>query len=864
MRKTKKRRPHTSGIRSAKRKTHQKSRKSKPLWRGDRKLSVSPPVWYPAKDIVPGSLPSLPSQSNSSEEEETVNYDVIRFPVINWSFRWQRPQQMSLQFAQNGHRVFYVTTDITGIGKEGASYEEVVRFVKIINIDQNVWLITLCANRPLNLYQDTMGTWDILYFKWSLDYVRSQYNMIHFVSIVDLPFWTPLLTAMDQHPILYDCMDHHAGFSTNHPGMLNQEADLLANADLVTVSSLHLQELAEAHNSSVILLRNAADVQHFSVGQSRSNPLPSYIQGPIIGYYGAISDWFDIELIEELAHRRPEWTFVLIGETFGCDTSRAEQLPNVLLLGEKPYQELPSYLHRFDVALIPFKHNKLTQATNPVKLYEYYAAGKPVVSVNLPEVTAIAPNITWIADTAEQFEQAIEEALDMGEHAVQERISFAEQNQWQNRYQTLHAAIMEHVYPKVSIIIVAHNNWAYTRQCIDSIMQKNRYPNLEVVIVDNGSTDQTPYQLSRIRSPYIKCVSASENLGFSAGNTLGVQNSDGEYIILLNNDTIVPDGSWISRLLRPFHEDPLVGMTGPMSNHVGNDQALDYFVGNPVIGAHPKWLNDFYYFHRGKSRITDLLGFFCVAIKRQAWDKTGALDTQYGLGMFEDDDYCERIKREGYKLVIVEDAFVYHHGSATIQKLSTPAYESLWNRNKAYYEQKWGKEWRWPKPPENLFRNADCPEEIAKRVQETDKSFILILGSAEWRDDEAQRVQSIVRELAVYEDVYVIAYLHQYCGSRVIGTRKAGPRLYFTERVDLFCKVRFDGVLYCGLPQVLPELQTEWLAADALSYHHHQLTNLQSNLPQLIVLNEPGIIPLTKQLLDTGYRPEQIPNSSLL
>lgn len=775
-------------------------------------------------------------------------YDVIRFPVIDWQFRWQRPQQLSEQFAQQGHRVFYVTPEMISIGKEDTSREEISRQVKVKNIDRNIWLVTLCANRPLNLYQDEMDRWDIQYLKWSVEYVRDKFGLSQLVSIVDLPFWTPLVTAMDQHHIVYDCMDHHGGFSTNDKSMLLLEEQLLREAELVVTTSQHLYDWAAHYNPATVLIRNAVDSDYFSKPPDEVLPELESIHQPIIGYYGAISDWFDIQLVESLARSRPEWTFVLIGHTFGCDTSGIEELSNVLLLGEKPYHELPAYLHRFQVALIPFKKNELTLATNPVKLYEYLAAGKPVISTELPEVRTVAGNIVTIADTEVQFEEAIEAALLESENsAIEQRRQFAECNNWSQRYEALHDYIVQHLYPKVSIILVVHNNWSYTQQCLQRLLQPGHYPNLEIIVVDNASKDQTSSYLESLRHPLIQVITSSTNLGFAAGNTLGCEHANGEFIVLLNNDTLVPDGSWISRLLRPFQEDAKLAMTGPMSNHVGNDQALDHFIGDAVQGAHPRWLTEFYERYRRKYRYTDLLGFFCVAIRRSVWEHVGALDPAFGLGMFEDDDYCERVRNAGYRLAIVEDAFVYHHGSVTINKLNNNVYNELWNKNKAYYEQKWNKPWRMPKGPNSIFHLVDRPAEIASRVNQTGKKVVLVLGLTVW-ETNSRRWQQIVKGLCENEDLLVIVYTHLFHGNQIVGTRKIGPQLYFTNRIDLFSEVRFDLVLYCGSTDIHPQVHSVQYWADSLSYHEQQLNSLHTKVSKLQVLEPIGVSQAVSQL----------------
>ncbi|RCX16950.1 GT2 family glycosyltransferase [Fontibacillus phaseoli] len=776
-------------------------------------------------------------------------YDIFRFPVIDWDFRWQRPQQISRQFAVHGKRVFYITTDMTAVSKETLTKDEVARYVRIKKAAPGVWLVTLCTNRRLNLYQDEMSSQDLTFLRWSIEHVKSKFNVSQMISIVDLPFWTPLVESLEQNKIIYDCMDDHSGFSTNSPSMLLQEDRLIRSSDLVLASSQLLFDKLSALHPSVFLLRNAADVHHFNAtGVAPASELEA-LKGPVIGYYGAISDWFDIHLIHELALKRPEWNFVLIGHTFGCDTSVVEGMDNVMLLGEQPYHRLPSFLCRFDAALIPFKENALTKATNPVKLYEYLAAGKPVISSDLPELSAVAPHLVTMVSGPGAFEQAIGKALELKdpEQPTQKR-QFAQLHSWEHRFEELQTAIQLHLFPKVSIVLVTYNNWPYTQQCLRSLLRPGHYPNLEIVIVDNASTDQTRNRLESIRDERIKVVVSENNQGFAAGNSLGCQHATGEYFILLNNDTIVPDSSWVSRLLRPLMEYPDVGMSGPMSNFVGNDQALDHFVGDPVTGAHPNWLQDYYLFHKGVSRETDLLGFFCVAMKKEVWEAVGPLDTGYGIGMFEDDDYCERVKAAGYRLMIAEDAFVYHHGSATIKKLEPDVYKSLWEKNKAYFERKWEKPWRDPKRPENWFHGAETPEEVASRLKKSNQRSILVLGGKNWTAN-ASHWQSIVRELGSRQSRMLIINALRHYNQPIMGIRKAGPQIYLTNVVDLFSQAYFDVVIYCGEQLAYPIHAGRQIAISA-SYTQDQLAALGNALPSLEYWSGTDQVSLIDMIMD--------------
>ena len=243
-----------------------------------------------------------------------------------------------------------------------------------------------------------------------------------------------------------------------------------------------------------------------------------------VGYYGAISEWFDQELVEHAAKTLSHCSFVLIGgNDAGVGLARIEKLPNVRLLGEKPYAELPKYLHAFDVCIIPFKLGKLMEATNPVKFYEYISAGKPVVSVMLPELFPYREHL-YLADSKEDFVAKISLALqerDAG--ARQKRIQLAKANTWENRYQDFRAAL-DGLYPKVSIILVTYNNLDLTKLCIASIYAKSQYPNFEVVVVDNNSQDGTPQYLRELaaRHDNVKFVLNTDNRGFAGGNNQGL------------------------------------------------------------------------------------------------------------------------------------------------------------------------------------------------------------------------------------------------------------------------------------------------------------------------------------------------------
>jgi glycosyltransferase involved in cell wall biosynthesis len=305
---------------------------------------------------------------------------ILCLPIIEWDFRFQRPQQLMLQFAKHGYRVFYVSTKAKTTTEKAPNVFE-VPLSEIPNAD---------------------------------------------VIIVQHPKWASLTRQLGGR-VIYDCMDHIAGFTTESRN--DDERQLMASADLVIVTSAVLEREARKHAKNVVVIRNGCDYEHFAKTPRAGGPRK------VVGYYGAISDWFDVPLVAQLARRRPEWDFLIIGSTYGADILPFGELPNVTLPGEKPYAELPEWLGVMDVCIIPFKRIPLTEATNPVKVYEMLAAGKPVVSVPIPEVAALAPLVRLASDAAE-FEREIEEALRADDDAEARR-AFAREQTWEKRFEEL-------------------------------------------------------------------------------------------------------------------------------------------------------------------------------------------------------------------------------------------------------------------------------------------------------------------------------------------------------------------------------------------------------------------------------------------
>jgi GT2 family glycosyltransferase/glycosyltransferase involved in cell wall biosynthesis len=560
----------------------------------------------------------------------------------------------------------------------------------------NIYEVRLNAPSRLNVYRDRLDGDALERFTAAFEALRDEQGIVDAVCLVQLPFWRPLPARLRDRfgwKIVYDCLDRHGGFSTNSAAVIAEEEALIQSSDLVTATSRVLYEDLKTRNVQSLLLPNAADFDHFSVFVGEAPVWLEQLQKPVIGYYGAIADWFDTALVGRIARLRPQWSVVLVGSTYSADLRPLTGLPNVHLPGEQPYEILPAYLHAFDACIIPFKKSPLTEATNPVKFYEYLCAGKPVVSVMLPELRPHEPQgLVYLADEAEDFVSQIERALaEDSPGRVRLRTQFAERNTWETRYARLHRAV-RFGHPMASIIIPTHENLHLTRLCLDGILRSTSWPNYEIIVVDNASTDGTPAYLHDLAAhdPNLRCLFNERNEGFVRAVNQGLTAAAGDYLVLLNNDTIVTHG-WLGTMIRHLEQHPDVGMVGPATNLAGNEAKINATYLN--IDQMEAFAGQYTRAHAGQTRELLTLGFFCAVIPRPVLSKVGLLDERFGVGMFEDDDLSLRIRLAGYRLLCVDDAFVHHFHSATFKRFGEREYLKVFDANRAKFEQKWSIRW---------------------------------------------------------------------------------------------------------------------------------------------------------------------------
>jgi glycosyltransferase involved in cell wall biosynthesis len=345
---------------------------------------------------------------------------VIFPPSVPWYTElFQRPHQMALAFAAEGYVVLYWVEDMDG--DFTTPFRKIGERLHLCNVPPTV--LRICQ-RPI--------------------FISYTYNY-HWATLLRSPV------------VVYELIDHLDIFSNFPRRMLERyHRRLLKRAELVVGTADDLVAELKPLRPDAILCPNGVDLAHFAPvdgDESTADAVPADLRPivargqPVIGYYGAMAEWFDFDLVKHAAAALPDYQFVLIGPDYDGLTMRRAGIsayPNIHWLGPKRYAELPRYLANFDVATIPFRVTEALQAVSPIKLFEYMAGGKPIVTTDLVECRKYP--VVLIARNPDEWVARLREAVARGQDAayLAEVRRTAEQNTWRSRAQVELQALAAH------------------------------------------------------------------------------------------------------------------------------------------------------------------------------------------------------------------------------------------------------------------------------------------------------------------------------------------------------------------------------------------------------------------------------------
>ena len=329
---------------------------------------------------------------------------LLCFSHLRWNFVFQRPQHLMSRFAHEMDVIFW--EEPINIGPGETAYLQ----VREAEHSPNVRIVVphLPEGMPEAAREATL--------KRLLD--------AH-VSTIRGPlitwYYTPMMLPFSRHleadVVVFDAMDELSKFKFAPEKLLDLEQELIDRADIVFTGGASLFEAKKDRHPNAHCFPSSVDRAHFCKARARQfDPADQEdLPKPRLGFYGVIDERFDTELLDKVAEMRPDWSFVMVGPVVKISEDDLPRRPNIHYLGGKTYDQLPSYLSGWDVALMPFAMNESTQFISPTKTPEYLAGGKPVVSTPIKDVVRTYGELEGvkIASTPEEFVAACEEALEL-------------------------------------------------------------------------------------------------------------------------------------------------------------------------------------------------------------------------------------------------------------------------------------------------------------------------------------------------------------------------------------------------------------------------------------------------------------------
>ncbi len=247
--------------------------------------------------------------------------------------------------------------------------------------------------------------------------------------------------------------------------------------------------------------------------------------------------------------------------------------------------------------------------------------------------------------------------------------------------------------PLVSIVMLSYNTLDMTRKCINSIRDNTLYPH-EIIFVDNGSRDGSKDFLRNLVKKHSNyhLIDNQRNRGFAGGNNQGMQKVKGDYILLLNNDVLVP-GGWLKRMVACLESHDSIGLVGPVTNKSSGLQelkGLQDMDGLPYDDAEGLEAFAAYVGRENRKKYTprSRLSAFALLMKRKVYEAIGELDEDYKIGNFEDDDFCLRAARAGFKIMVAGDVYIHHFSNVSFKRNKID-YDQLYLENYHIFQKKW-------------------------------------------------------------------------------------------------------------------------------------------------------------------------------
>ena len=469
---------------------------------------------------------------------------------------------------------------------------------------------------------------------------------------------------------------------------------MLNNADMIVATAEKLVSQTEGYireyckeDKKVYYLANAVDDEIFEPRKVYEKPEDLKIGSKTLLYYGSLwGEWFDWDIIKDVANSNKDISINLIGDHSGIKTIVNSMPKNVHFLGIKRQVELPAYLKYSDFALLPFKVGKIGDYVSPLKIFEYISMNVPVLATTLPDIQNY-PNV-FASCNSKDWINTINTYVPK-DNATKERDEFIYNNNWYNRctkmldvlFPEKEKRVDEKVYGQVSIVVLNYNNKKVIFNCVDTLLKFNNRYNYQIVVVDNMSSDGSYEMLKENYSDKITLVRNTKN-GCSSGRNLGVENSKGKYILFLDSDEWILNKYWLDVYLELISNNEDIGAIGWGAGWF-NNKGFSY-----------KVVDAFEHFYMPPDSIARKdIGYLATCgfiMEKDLFYKVGEFDLHYDPTCYEDTDLSLKVRHSGKEIYYSKYLGVGHLPHQTT-KSGTSAHDKLIREKGEYFIDKWKK-----------------------------------------------------------------------------------------------------------------------------------------------------------------------------
>lgn len=470
---------------------------------------------------------------------------------------------------------------------------------------------------------------------------------------------------------------------------------MLKNADMIVATAKKLVSQTEGYikefcneKKEVYYLPNAVDDEIFEPRKKYEKPEDLIIGEKTLLYYGSLwGEWFDWDIIENVAKSNEKISVNLIGDASGIPQIVSKMPKNVHFLGIKKQIELPAYLKYSDFALLPFKIGKIGDYVSPLKIFEYISMNTPVLATTLPDIKNY-PNV-FSSCNAEDWINQINTNIKSEENIQKSRDEFIYNNNWYNRctkmldvlFPNNSKKIGKNLYGQVSIVVLNYNNKNVIFNCIDTLIRFNERYNYQIIVVDNMSTDGSYEILEEKYYNKITLIRNTKN-GCSSGRNLGVKSATGKYILFLDSDEWILNKYWLDSYLNLISNNENIGAIGWGAGWF-NSKGFSY----KVVDAY-----EHFYMPPNSIARSDI-GYLATCgfiIEKELFYKIGEFDLNYDPTCYEDTDLSLNVRNAGKEIYYSKYLGVGHLPHQTT-KSGTSGHDKLIREKGEYFISKWEK-----------------------------------------------------------------------------------------------------------------------------------------------------------------------------